>query len=421
MSASNPITRERLLRYFKNACKPRQDWWVGMEIERLGRRRSDGLPLPYENGSASVRKTIDAIIAKRGGSPVLEGALPIGVDADWGTISLEPGGQVEWSSRPAKDLEQLGIELDAHLAVMREVGDELGVDWLQEAIDPELPLDAMPWMPKARYHIMRPYLGERGRLAHLMMTQSASIQCAFDFADSEDFSRKFRCGALLAPIATALFANSSRYAGKETGYRSYRHRVWQETDPDRCGLPDVVFEDGFGLEPWLDHVLQTPTIFRFRARGVVPAGGVPFNDLMALEGCDAINEKDWETHISTIFTDVRSYTYIEVRSADGLPDPFALAVPAFWTGLLYDETALDAALALGKRWDNGQLWRVAMDGFAREGLEGSIDDLLKRDLACEAMQIAADGLTRAACVGKGSRAQDALSALADHHNLSTKP
>ena len=161
-------------------------------------------------------------------------------------------------------------------------------------------------------------------------------------------------------------------------------------------------------------------IFRFRARGVVPAGGVPFRELVALEGCDAINEKDWETHISTIFTDVRSYTYIEVRSADGLPDAYAFAVPSFWTGLLYDEMALDAALALGKRWDKGPQWRDAMDQFARNGLVDSADNARNRELACEALQIAADGLTRATCVGEGTRALDALAALADHHGLNIK-
>ncbi|MDH3629239.1 MAG: glutamate-cysteine ligase family protein [Acidobacteriota bacterium] len=417
MSASHPITRKRLLRYFMDACKPREDWLVGMEIERLGRREADGLPLPYENGDASVRRVIDALMEHRGGSRVLEGALPIGVDADWGTISLEPGGQVEWSSRPAEDLEKLGEQLDLHLDAMHRVGEQLGVRWLQTAIDPELPLDQMPWMPKSRYHIMRPYLGERGRLAHLMMTQSASIQCAYDFADPEDFRRKFRCGALLAPIATALFANSSLYEGRETGYQSYRQRVWQETDPDRCGLPDVVFDEGFGLESWLDYVLATPAIFLHRARGTVPAGGVPFRELMVLSGCDAIRDEDWETHISTIFTDVRSYTYIEVRSADGLPDALAFSVPSLWTGLLYDESALDAALAIGEAWDSGPRWRETMECFARDGIHGSIGGRENRDLILETLRIAADGLTRAGCVGDGTRAGDALAAIADHHGL----
>ena len=77
---------------------------------------------------------------------------------------------------------------------------ELGLRWLEVGVDPDTPLAEMPWMPKARYSIMRPYLGERGRLAHRMMTQTASIQVAFDYSDPDDWVRKFKTAALLTPV-----------------------------------------------------------------------------------------------------------------------------------------------------------------------------------------------------------------------------
>ncbi|NIM61656.1 MAG: glutamate--cysteine ligase, partial [Acidobacteria bacterium] len=76
-----------------------------------------------------------------------------------------------------------------------------------------------------------PYLAARGRLAQRMMTQTASIQVAFDYSDLHDWREKFRLAALLAPVANALFANSSRIDGADTGYKSYRSAIWQETDP----------------------------------------------------------------------------------------------------------------------------------------------------------------------------------------------
>ena len=276
-------------------------------------------------------------------------------------------------------------------------------------------------MPKARYNIMRPYLGTRGRLAHRMMTQTASIQCAFDFADTEDWRRKFKAAALMAPIATALFANSSRIDGADTGYLSYRQRIWEETDPDRCGLPGIVFDPGFEIEAWVDWVLAVPTIFRHRARGLVPGGGVPFLKLLELQSCDAVGSVDWESHISTIFTDVRSYTYIEVRSADLPSDSLVFAVPALWTGLLYHEGALDGTLALGAAFDDETTWKEAMHEAARLGLSGVGGGRKIRELAGEALSLALKGLRDgAACAGAGPAATDALQALADRHGLKTK-
>ena len=420
MSASDPglLSRKTLLEYFLRAARPREDWQVGMELEKMGRAASDGSPIPYAGPAQSVRAVLEFIQEQRGGMPIMEADHLIGLEGPWGTITLEPGGQVEWSSRPEATLDALQHELEHHLAVMRRAGQALALRWLPEAVDPEVPLEKMPWMPKARYNIMRPFLGARGRLAHRMMTQSAAIQCAFDYADPDDWRDKFRAAATLSPVAVALFANSPRIDGRETGHVSYRVPIWRETDPARCGLPPIVFDPGFDLGAWLDWILDVPTMFRHRARGLVPAGGVPFRRLLERTGCDAVRTEDWETHISTIFTEVRSYTYIEVRSADLQPDELAFSVPALWTGLLYHPDALQAALELGAGVDSHDVWRAAMDSAARVGLDGESAGRSIRDLAREMLAISRDGLRGgAACAGDGVSASAALERLAAAHDL----
>jgi glutamate--cysteine ligase len=256
---------------------------------------------------------------------------------------------------------------------------------------------------------MRPYLRARGRLAERMMTQTASIQCAFDYADPADWARKFRAAALVTPVATALFANSAEVDGAPSGWRSFRQAIWRETDPARCGLPDVVFDAGFGLAAWIDWALAVPTIFRHRGRGLVPACGVPFATLMAHEGHEAIRMQDWETHVSTLFTEVRSYGYLEVRCADLQPRQHVFAVPSFWTGLLYDDTALEAALRLGSEFDSPGAWREGQDRAARAGL----DDRRFREQAAEALGLARQGLSRSAARFAGApTAIEALDRLA---------
>jgi glutamate--cysteine ligase len=419
MTANEPgsITREMLLDYFLRSACPRAEWQVGMEVERIGRRIDDGRPLPYDTTAPNIRALLEAYRAQQPSDPIWEGDHLIGLDGPWGSITLEPGGQVEWSSRPRGRLRELERELVEHLSLLDRLGAEHGIRWLGEAVDPELPVSAMEWMPKARYSIMRPYLGARGSLAHRMMTQTAAIQCAFDYADAEDWRRKFLAASYLAPVATALFANSSRVDGGDSGYRSYRQRIWRDTDPDRCNLPKVVFEPGFSLEGWLDWIVRVPTIFRHRARGLVPSGGIPFVQLMERTGCDAIRFEDWETHVSTIFTEVRSYTYIEVRSADLLPRELIFSVPSFWAGLLYDESALQTALELGSAFSTHDRWVAGMEDAARFGLDAA-EAAPIRELGEGALGASLEGLGRNA-VEKEDRqaAVGAVERLAEARSL----
>jgi glutamate--cysteine ligase len=397
MTASDPgpITRDLLLDYFLRSARPRPEWQVGMEVERMGRRVDDGRPLPYDGPAPAIRALLEAYGDRRPSDPIWEANHLIGLDGPWGSITLEPGGQVEWSSRPRRELRELERELREHLALLDRLGAEHGIRWLEEAVDPTLPVSAMEWMPKARYSIMRPYLGARGSLAHRMMTQTTAIQCAFDYADATDWRRKFLAASYLAPVATALFANSSRIDGGDSGYRSYRQRIWRDTDPDRCSLPRAVFEPGFSLERWLDWIIDVPTLFRHRARGLVPSGGIPFVELMERSGCEAIKFEDWETHVSTIFTEVRSYTYIEVRSADLLPPELIFSVPSFWTGLLYDDEALDAALEIGGAFDTYDGWVAGIETAARFGLDGA-ESAPIRECGERALGAALEGLRRGA-------------------------
>lgn len=412
------LTCPRLVNYFLQAARPRDRWLVGLEVEKLGVAAATGRSIPYEAkpGEPSVRTVLERYHARRGGTQIHEGEQLIGLDGAWGEISLEPGGQVEWSSRPVGDLDALDGALRAHLLALDEVGREAGVRWLDLGVHPDQPVEAMPWMPKARYVLMRDYLGARGALAHRMMTQTASVQCAFDYADGDDWARKFRAAALLSPIALALFANSPRADGRDTGWRSYREAIWREVDPARCGLPAVVFDPAFDVQAWVEWVLDVPAIFRRRSEGLVSAAGRPFRAYLDKVGCDAVGIDDWELHLSSIFTEVRSYAYIEVRSADLQPDGGILAVPALWTGLLYDPGALDGALALGAGHDDHAAWREAMESAARRGLDGVAGGHRLRELAAEALGLSLHAL-RGGVQGAGAAGVRALERLAERHAL----
>jgi len=412
--AREKLTCPKLAGYFRENFRARNQWLIGIEVETMGVDAATGLPLAYEAPGPSVRRVLERYAELRSGAPVLEGERLIGLDAPWGNISLEPGGQVEWSSRPAQSLDELQEAVTGHLTAMASLAADTGVRWLEVAVHPDAALADMPWMPKARYEIMRRIMGERGRLAHRMMTQTASIQCAFDYASDEDWSRKFRAAALLGPVAVALFANSSRVDGKDSGWASYRQAIWRETDPERCDLPKIVFDPAFGIDAWVEWACDVPTLFLRRGSGLVPSGGATFRSLLAQQGCDGVTMEDWELHLSSIFTEVRSYGYLEVRSADLLPGPLVLAVPAFWTGILYDDDALDEALAIGQVFDAPDAWRRGMDAASREGLRAQIDGTAIATLAQRALSRARRSLTSPA-------GADALARIARRGGLETGP
>jgi glutamate--cysteine ligase len=410
------LSRDLLVGYFLGGVEPRREWKVGMELEKMGRRADDGRPMRYDGAGPTVRKVLELYLDRRGGEPIREGERLIGIDAPWGTITLEPAGQLEWSSWPQHSLARLEEALEDHLAILREAAATLGLVWLDVAVEPEHAVTDMPWMPKSRYAIMRDYFRKKGRLAHRMMTQTAAIQCAFDYANPTDWKRKFRAAANLAPVATAMFANSSRVDGRDSGYRSYRHAIWRQTDDDRCGLPWIVFEEGFGIERWVDWLLDVPLLFRRRGDGLVPPDGSTFRQLLEGPEGPSLEMEDWASHCSGIFTEVRSYTYLEVRSADLQPDDGAFAVPVFWAASLYDDDAVDAALDLGRDLDHPG-WRRAMDSAARRGLEGEIGSRSLREVAARSLGHAAGAMRRGIPCGDDGRAVRHLERLASRLGL----
>jgi glutamate--cysteine ligase len=205
----------------------------------------------------------------------------------------------------------------------------------------------MPWMPKERYAIMRRYLPTRGHMAWDMMLGTGTVQTNIDYADEVDMTRKLRAALSVAPFLTALFATSPFAGGRPSGYRSTRSRVWQDTDPDRCGFIPGVFEGNFGYREYAEYALDVPMFFIHRNGHYLDYSGHSFRRFMeeGLDGHHATVE-DWALHLTTLFPLVRVKQYIELRMADVGPLNMICAFAALTRGLLYDDTALAEIEAL---------------------------------------------------------------------------
>jgi glutamate--cysteine ligase len=253
-------------------------------------------------------------------------------------------------------------------------------------------------MPKGRYKIMLNYMPKVGNLGLDMMLRTCTIQVNLDYSSEADMVKKFRVGLALQPVATALFANSPLTEGKPNGFKSFRSHIWEDTDPDRTGMLPFVFEDGFGYERYLDYALNVPMYFVYRDGKYIDVAGESFQAF--LEGklpqlpCEKPRLSDFVDHLSTIFPEVRLKSFLEMRGADGGRWGRICALPALWVGLLYDETALNAAWDLAKHWSIEEREELRRS-VPKLALEASVPGGgTMQDFAREVLDIAADGLSR---------------------------
>ena len=374
--------------------KPKSRWRIGTEHEKFVYRLNDhGAPSYDEPGG--IHDLLMAL-TRFGWEPVIEGGKVIALSGDDGTVSLEPAGQLELSGAPLVNLHQTCAETGRHLKQVKEVGAELGLGFLGLGMWPDKTRDVLPIMPKGRYAIMLNHMPRVGTMGLDMMLRTCTIQTNLDYATEADMVQKFRTSLALQPLATALFANSPFMEGKPNGFLSYRSHIWTDTDPQRTGMLPFVFEDGFGYERYVDYMLDVPMYFVFRDGKYIDAAGHSFRDFMRGELAVLPGEKplasDWMDHLSTAFPEVRLKGYLEMRGADGGPWNRICALPAFWVGLLYDQTALDAASALVKDWSIDAQQRLR-DDVPRLGLKAiAPDGRTLRDVAVDVLDIASKGL-----------------------------
>lgn len=388
------IRRDDLIQYFQRGAKPVSEHKLGMEYEIFGLVEKFKWTLPY-HGIPGVQAILKEIAAKHGWISFSENKNIISLKKGDRAIFLEPGGQIELSTSPFHLLRDLSEELTDTIRTLNQASRESGIHWMALGIHPFASLEDIPWVPKGRYKIMSEYFAEKGgRLSHLMMKQTASIQLNVDYENEKDAFFKFRLLTGLAPVFTAIFANSSVYNGTVSPYLSYRAYVWQHTDPQRCGLIADLFEPGFSFEAFIDYALSVPMLFIKRDEKWLSVKNLNFKKFMkdGYEENEATLE-DWALHLSTIFTEVRLKQFIELRSIDSQLPGMAMGAAALLNGILYSRSGSEAA------WDliRDRTWEERLrlyEDVPKYGLRTLLNNVKIITIARELTRIAENGLTR---------------------------
>ena len=316
-----------------------------------------------------------SLLSEFGWKPIMEKENIIGLQKQGKSITLEPGNQIELSGDKLNNIHEACAESHDYLFELQQVTKKLNLKIVSAGFDPISKLSEVPNNPKQRYQVMTKDMPNGGSLSLDMMYRTCGTQLNLDYDSEKDFIKKFKIINSIVPISIALFANSSIVEKQNSGFSSYRSKVWQETS--RGGLPEVFF-DNMDFEKYADFSINFPLLFIQNEKEYLSGSNYSFSDFMNGKINEVNNrlptEADLTTHLSTIFTENRLKKYIELRSMDTCGWDCLCSGPAFNTGILYGN--LDEAYELISKWDKNKI----INAYLEAPKKGFNTELMGKDL-----------------------------------------
>jgi len=395
VTAKRSLSRSELIADILEKVCPPDAVRIGLEVESMGLVAPRLTPLGGDVGPG-INQLLTEVMTEFGGDPMEDGGVLHGVKFSTWTLTVEPGGQLEFSGPPETTVMALQKARSTYFDILDRLSADHGIRWLWLGVQPLLSPEQMPFLEKPRYTLMRSYLPTRGTDALRMMQTSASIQVTLDGTGPIDLQQKFQCLLRVVPFAYLFFANSPYLNGRANGARSNRAAIWQNTDSHRCGIPAQFLNWDFGVDEYVDFAINVPMFFLQRQGQLIALNGsLTFREFLK-NGFDEHQAtlEDFQQHLSTLFYDVRIKGHIEFRPADCVPEDMQLSVAALVTGLVYDKASLSDLGAWLKETFSAEDILKARTDLATRGFEARIGRYDVAGVATELLALASDGLKR---------------------------
>jgi len=389
-------TKEKIIDYFRAGIKKFSDFRIGVEHEKFLFNKNNNQRINY----LKVKEMFAALL-EFGWKPILEKKNIVGLNKGGKNITLEPGNQIELSGEKLNHIHEACAESQDYLFELRQVTQKLGINIVSAGFDPISNLNEIPNNPKQRYELMTKDMPIGGELSLDMMYRTCGTQLNLDYESESDFIKKFKIVNSIVPISIALFANSSIVEKKNSGYLSYRSKVWQNTS--RGGLPKLFFEN-LNFEKYAEFIMNFPILFILEKGNYISGKKYIFRDFMDGKineiGNRLPNENDLTTHLSTIFTENRLKKYIELRSMDTCGWDCLCAGPAFYTGMIYGN--LDGVYEFISKWDKNKI----INAYLEAPQKGFNTQLMGKDLlywASNLLDLSREGLENRDIINKSGK------------------
>ena len=214
---------------------------------------------------------------------------------------------------------------------------------------------------------MSEYMPKVGSRGLDMMTRTCTVQANLDYFNETDLIKKFVVSNRIQPIVMGIFCNSPFRESKYNNLVSNRIYTWQDTDDQRCGIKRSFLNKNFSIEEYVDFVLEVKNYFLKINGKQYDTTDYTFNELLTKNTANKdlsnynISIQDWINHLSTIFTEVRLKSYIELRGADAGKWEMICALPAFWVGILYDDENIEHLWKETSSWQENDILNLYLE------------------------------------------------------------
>ena len=344
---------------------PEEEFKIGIEAEHFIVDKTSMETIDHfdEAGTSFVLREMREFYDE----PVYTDGIFFGLRRKNASISVEPAGQLEISLDPLRDIDSVRSEYEKFLKEMDAVLSPHNMKIFAGGYHPVSKINDIKTISKKRYKYMSEYLSQRGSLALNMMKGTSSVQASIDYSDQNDFIKKFRLANLLSCIIYFLTDNVTVFEGEPAG-RLTRMNIWQNTDPDRCGIAQGALDRQFGYREYAEYVYNRPPIIHMENGELVFSAGRKASEIYSEK---KINREETEYLLSMFFPDVRAKTYLEIRSADSMNADCLSAYASFIKGIFYGKSIdrllglfssagsaeeADARMQLQLRWNKAQVY-----------------------------------------------------------------
>ncbi len=380
-------SKQDLINFFENGCKKESEINIGVEHERFIFDKNSNRRINFETTSKILN-----FLTKFGWKTIEENKNVVALSRNRQKITLEPGNQIELSGAKLNSIHLVCEESYKFLNELKRACSNFNLKMMSVSYDPLTNLEKVPKTPKQRYEIMTEEMPKNGKLSLHMMYQTCGTQINLDYTSEKDFIKKFKLSSFLVPLSIGIFANSPIKEKKLSGYLSYRSKVWQNTS--RAGLPKIFLEN-LDFEKYTDMAINMPLLFVLNNSNYLKGEGKTFKDFM--EGkLETLNGrkpkiKDFDNHLTTIFTEVRLKRFIEIRSLDTCEWDCHCSGPAFYAGLLYG--SLNEAFHIIDKWDVIEVLNAYKD-VLKKGLNTIINNKTLLEWGKIFLELAREGLEK---------------------------
>lgn len=329
--------------------KRNRNFLIGLEYERLSLDEATYLNADYKSVSTIVR--LFATISNW--EIIYDNDTLIGaISKNSTSLSLEPGCQLEISIAPKKTILEIDLELSNIIELLNNIAKPYNIKFIGYGISPKSSADSIALLEKQRYKIMNDYLPncKDGELCAKMMRQTAGIQVNIDYSNKKDAYLKLKFLNMIMPFVSGMCSNSPIEKNTLSDYKSTRIHTWLYTGKQRCGIfYKNIFENEFFkyklsnyknfFKNYIQEILKVPMVYIERNGKNIPINGVITFEEFIKNGylTYSATMEDYILHQSLCFPDIRLKKYIEIRNHDSNNPKKALALCAFYKGLMQNK------------------------------------------------------------------------------------